>query len=411
MRRRLCLACTILVAGATPASAQKLRDQLAGLLTFGGRTVPLQVGTLAPGGQAVLPSDAFRTVGANAQFGSFLVNWMTASSASTPLASTGGGRSFRFAGGVPVQSRPAPGPIFGERATTLGRGAVLAGASYTGVRFTRVRGVPLDAVRLTLTQGGAAADVIDLRASLDYDTGVTALFATAGVLDRVDVGLVLPLVHTRLRGESTARVIAGAAGTPTTVLGGTADAPTFSSQQAIGGRTTGLGDVALRAKLNLVDRPAGGFALLGDVRLPTGDAADLLGSGAFSARALAVYSGRFGGLTPHANAGYLYFADRAINDAFLATAGVDADLVPWATVSLSAVGQFQAGASAYRLPRGQGTASLANIPEIRDDALSASFGAKFDIGGVRAAANVLAPFTRGGPRPDLAYTFGVERAF
>jgi hypothetical protein len=413
MPRRL-LACAALLACATTAHAQKLRSQLGGLLTFGDWGVPLRVGTLAPGGQAVVPNDAF-AVDANAALGGFLVDWMTASAASVPLAATGGGRTFRFAGGVPVADRPTPGPIFGERATTLGRGGVLAGVNYTGVRYTRVRGVPLDALRLTLTQGGAAGargDAIALRAALGYDMAVAAFYATAGVLDRVDVGVVVPVVRTRLTGESTASVVPGAGGAPSTVLGGTAAAPLLTTQQRIGGRAAGLGDVALRAKVNVVDRPAGGFGLLGDVRLPTGDADDLLGSGAVSARLLAVYAGRFGGVTPHANVGYLYFADRGINDAVLATVGVDADMAPWATVSLSLLGQFHPGASAYRLPAAAaGAAPAANVPALRDDALSTSIGAKFGRGGTRALANVLAPVTRGGPRPDLAYTFGLERAF
>lgn len=414
MFRRSLLVCTTLLAWPSIASAQKLRDQLNGLFTFGDWTVPLRVGTLSPDGRSVLPNDAFVAVQPNARFGSFLVNWMTASASSTPTASTGGGRTFRLEGGVPMETQPSPGPIFGERATTLGRGGVLAGVSYTGVQFSRVRGVPLDALRLTLTQGEAApvnADAIDLQVALDYDMGVTALYATVGVLDRVDVGIVAPLVQTRLRGQSSASVVAGAAGGSSTVFGGTAAAPVLTSQQVIGGRVSGIGDVALRAKVNFVDRPTGGIGLVGDVRLPTGDADNLLGSGTFSARVLGVYSGRFGGLTPYANAGYLYFADRAINDAFLATVGVDADMAPWATVSLSFVGQLQSGTSAYRLPKSPSTRPLANIPEIRDDALSASLGAKVGVRGVRATANVLAPYSRGGPRPDLAYTFGIERVF
>ncbi len=412
MPRRL-LACAALAACATNAHAQKLRSQLGGLLTFGDWGVPLRVGTLAPGAQAVVPSDAFATVAANAALGGFLTDWMTASAASAPLAASGGGRTFRFVGGVPVPDRPAPGPIFGERATTLGRGGLLAGVNYTGVRYTRVRGIPLDALRITLTQGGAAgADAIDLRAALGYDLAITALFATVGVLDRVDVGVVVPVVQARLTGESTARVIPRAGGAPTTVLGGSAAAPVLATQQNVGGRAGGLGDVALRAKVNLVDRPSGGLGVLGDVRLPTGDADDLLGSGALSARVLAVYSGRFGAVTPHANVGYLYFADRGINDAVLATLGVDADMAPWATVSLSLLGQFHPGASAYRLPStAPGAARAANIPTLRDDALSTSIGVKLGRGGTRATANVLAPATRGGPRPDLAYTFGLERAF
>jgi hypothetical protein len=413
MLRRL-LVCTTLLTCASSASAQKLRSQIGGLITFGDWDVPLRVGTVAPDGRSIVPNDAFSlsAVGTNAALAGFLVNWMTANASSAPVASTGGGRAFRFVAGVPVADRPAPGPIFGERATTLGRGAVLAGVNHTGVRFTRVRGVPLEGVRLTFTQGAAApatADALDLRLAVDYDMAVTALFATVGVVDRVDVGVVVPVVQTRLRGESLASVVAGGAGPSSTVIGGTAAAPVLASRQRIAGRASGIGDVALRAKVNLVDRPAGGFGVLGDVRLPTGDADDLLGSGALAVRVLGVYSGRFGGLVPHVNAGYLRFADETINDAFLATVGVDADMASWATVSLSVLGQFHAGASAYRLP--DGGRPLANIPEIRDDALSASLGTKVDVGGVRAVLNVLAPVRRGGPRPDLAYTFGLERAF
>lgn len=415
MVRRL-LACATLLAGASNAHAQKLRDQLGGLLTFGDWGVPLRVGQIAPGSQAILPNDAFASGGAasNSAIGTFLVNWMTASASSAPVASTGGGRTFRFVGGVPVEAPPAPGPIYGERATTLGRGALLAGVNYTGVRFSQVRGVPLGGLQLTLTQGAGApatADAIDVDAALDYDMSVASLYATAGLLDRVDVGVVVPLVRSRLVGQSTARVVAGTAGGPATVIGGTPGAPVLSSRQSIGGRATGVGDVALRAKVNVVDRPTAGFGLLADVRLPTGDAGNLLGSGTLATRVLAVYSGRYGGLVPHANAGYLHFEDGAINDAFLTTVGVDAELVPWATVSLSVIGQFQAGASAYRLPGAGAGAPLANIPQIRDDALSTSIGAKFAVRGARATANVLAPYSRGGPRPDLAYTFGIERVF
>ncbi len=410
------LVCTTLLVWTSNASAQKLRDQLEGLLTFGPWTVPLRVGTLSTDRRAIVPNDAFlaSAVQPNAALASFLVNWMTADASSTPLASTGGGRAFRFVGGVPVEDRPAPGPIFGERATTLGRGAVLAGVGYTGVQFSKVRGVPMSGLDLKFTQGSAApatADVLDVQESLDYQMTVTTLFATAGVLDRLDVGVVVPVVQARLRGASTARVLAGTAGAPSTVLGGTADAPVLTSQQSVAGRASGIGDVALRAKVNLVDRPTAGFAFLGDVRLPTGDAANLLGSGALAVRVLGVYSGRYGPVVPYVNAGYLHIARATINDAFLATVGIDADMARWVTVSLGVLGQRHAGASAYRLPTGTSARPLTNIPEIRDDALSGSLGAKLGVGGVRATLNVLAPYTRGGPRPDLAYTFGLERAF
>ena len=415
MKLRLPLVCATLLASASNASAQKLRDQLTSLLTFGQWSAPLQVGTLTPAG-TIVPNNAFlmSAVQTNAALGAFLTNWMTADASSTPIASTGGGRAFRFVGGVPVEDRPTPGPIFGERATTLGRGAVLAGVGYTGVQFSKVRGVPLDGLHLTFTQANpalATADAIDVQESLDYQMSETTLYATVGLLDRLDLGVVVPVVQARLRGESTARILSSGSAPSSTVFGGTASAPLLTTQQNIAGRASGIGDVALRAKVNLLDRPAAGLAVLGDVRFPTGDAANLLGSGAFSARVLGVYSGRYGAIVPYVNAGYLHVASSTINDAFLATVGVDADMARWATISLGVLGQRHAGASVYRLPVGSTAQPLTNIPEIRDDALSGTFGAKLGVAGTRATINVLAPYTRGGPRPDFAYTFGIERAF
>src|ERR1700686_1029775 len=43
------------------------------------------------------------------------------------------------------------GPIFAERAQTLGRGRVLAGISRTGFRFATLRGVDMHNIGLTFT--------------------------------------------------------------------------------------------------------------------------------------------------------------------------------------------------------------------------------------------------------------------
>ncbi len=411
--RHLFTACTALFLCSSPANAQKLRDQLAQLVTFGSWTSPLQVGTISADGRSIVPSDAFGTAAPNGMLVAFLVSWMGASAAAAPIASTGGGTVFSFAGATPVSGTPSPGPVFGEPATTLGRGAVVAGANYTGVQFSRVRGVPLDDVRLTFTQNpdaGAITDALDVSFDVDYDLSVASLFATAGVLERVDVGVVLPLVRAELRGASTARVIPVAGAATRTVLGGTPDAPVLASSQRIAGRASGVGDVAFRVKANVVDRPRTAFGVLGDVRFPTGDEADLLGSGSLSVRALGLYSGRFGSFSPHVGAGYLHYADEAVNDAFLANVGFNQDVAPWATLTASVIAELQAGESAYQLPA---TASrpLANIPVIRDDAVSGSLGVKLIAGRARVIANALLPVTRGGPRPDFAYTVGIERDF
>jgi hypothetical protein len=413
MRRTVACAAALLL-GASPADAQKLRDRIASLATFGDWGVPLRVGASGADGRGLVPSDAFapQAGGPNAALLSFVLSWMQASAANAPISSTGGGTTFSFVGGTPVRDPVSPGPIFGEHATTLGRGALLAGANYTGVRYSRVRGVPADALQLRFTPapGSAAAGTeLNLDVALNYHLDITSLHATFGLLDRVDVGVVVPVVHARLRGQSVAELVPAAGGAPQLRIAGTPDAPVLSSRQSFAGSATGVGDVALRVKGSLLDRPRAAIGVLGDVRLPTGDEANLLGSGSLSMRALAIASGRLGGFAPRVSAGYLYYADAAINDALVATAGFDQDVAPGATLALSVVSEFHAGRSAYRLP--PDAVAAGNIPSIRDDALSFSGGLKLRVARVRTVLNAVVPLTRGGPRPDFAYTVGVERDF
>jgi hypothetical protein len=413
MRRTVACAAALLVC-ASPAGAQKLRDRISSLATFADWGVPLRVGAPAADGRALVPSDAFsaQAGGPNAALLSFVLSWMQASAANAPISSTGGGTTFSFVGGTPVSEPVSPGPIFGEHATTLGRGALLAGANYTGVRYSRVRGVPSDALELRFSPApGSAASgtALNLDVALNYSLDITSLYATVGVLDRVDVGVVVPVVHARLRGRSVAELVPAAGTAPLVLMGGTPDAPVLSSRQSIAGSATGLGDVALRVKGSLLDRPGAAIGLLGDVRLPTGDEGNLLGSGSLSMRALALASGRIGRFAPRVSAGYLYYDDAAINDAIVATAGFDHDIARGATLAFSVLSEFHAGGSAYRLP--PEAADAANVPRIRDDALSFSGGLKLRVARVRTVLNALVPITRGGPRPDFAYTLGVERDF
>jgi len=53
-----------------------------------------------------------------------------------------------------------------------------------------------------------------------------------------------------------------------------------------------------------------------------------------------------------------------------------------------------------------------NIPNIRDDLVNGSFGLKFvTASGVTVIANSLWPLNRGGLRPTVAWTVGLEYSF
>ena len=57
-----------------------------------------------------------------------------AAPADVPVSAASGGSTFRFQGGVPVRTSTSAGPIFAERAQTLGHGRVLAGITRTGAQ-------------------------------------------------------------------------------------------------------------------------------------------------------------------------------------------------------------------------------------------------------------------------------------
>jgi hypothetical protein len=437
----------VALALAGPLGAQSLRQQLSGLFVFAPWSVPLQVGAPSLSGTGtptVVANDAFMpSVGqASATVEQFIGNWVGASIGDVPVSSTGGGAMYRFERGIPVREPVSPGPVLGERAQSIGRGALLLGVNHTGAKFTTLRGVPLSDVRFTLAsrndasaacaaqQGQSCAalgvptaenDLLNVALDVRLDVDVTSFYATYGLLPKLDFGVVVPLVHTSLSGRSVAEVEpfgvpAGAA--VSTLIGGTPTAPVLSSAQQTRGDATGLGDIATRLKLNLFEGRHVAAGVLADVRFPTGNRDDLLGSGSLSARGLAIVSGRIGTFSPHASAGYLYWREPGYNDALLATVGFDQQVVESLTLATSLVTEFQAGRSAYQLPQPvtltapyPRTILPSNIPNIRDDAVSVSFGAKYTLARSRLIGNVFAPVRRGGPRPDFAYTFGFEQDF
>ncbi|MEP7175785.1 MAG: transporter, partial [Gemmatimonadales bacterium] len=355
-------------------------------------------------------------------------------------SATSGGSTFSFQGGVPVRTSTSAGPIFGERAQTLGRGRVLAGLSRTGVAFKTIRGVDLDNVRFTFTHansdfegcdsivGGDCGllgvpvlenETIDLNLALDVRLTVTAFLLTYGISDRIDLGVAVPIVSTSIEGTTNAQI--NPFGLPPAVhfFGGTADNPVLTASRFVRGSATGLGDVDARVKVNLRRGERLAVGVLGDVRFPTGSEDDLLGSGAFAARGLAILSARFGAFSPHANLGYLYRGGEFETDAVLGTLGFDHLLAPWATLAVDLISQLQVGDSPLQVPGPVviqspyvRTITPTTIPDRRDDLVDGSLGLKLTTAtGVTVVGNGQWPLNRGGLRADVIWTLGLEYNF
>src|SRR3954471_11741808 len=219
MRRLLLIIALILVAG-QPLQAQHLRDKLSDLFIFGNGDSPLNLGgssdpsnpeAIRAHGNHFIPA----AVASNGTVISFLTNSIGSNVANVPVAATSGGSTFSFQGGVPVRTSTSAGPIFGERAQTLGRGRVLVGLGRAGVHFKTLRGVDLDHIQFTFTHANSdfpgcdsiahgdcsllgvptlENETISLNLKLDVRLTVTSFLLTYGVTDWMDIGAVIPLV-------------------------------------------------------------------------------------------------------------------------------------------------------------------------------------------------------------------------
>lgn len=427
------------------AEAQGLRGKIADLFIFGSGTDPLFLaGSADPNNPASIQAHGSHfvpsAVAANGSLISFLTSAISLNVANTPIGSTSGGESFRFEAGVPVRTSTSAGPIFAERGQTLGKGRTVLGVGQTTSHLSSLRGVPLSNIQLFFTHQnvdfagcdsiyGASCklmgvpalenDVMQFDLNLDLNVQVTSVYATYGVTDNLDVGVIVPVVSATLHGESNANIFPFGGTTAAHFFAGTPSNPVLNASRTVDGSAWGLGDVAVRAKLSVHQSDRTNVALLGEARFATGDQENLLGSGQFGAKGLAIVSARFGDFSAHANAGYEFRGGGEQNDAILATGGFDHLLSSKVTLAADVVSELQVGHSKLVLPGPvqydvpfKRTVNPTSIPDIADDIVNGSLGFKFLPGaGFTIVTNALVPLNRGGLRSTFTFTTGLEFAF
>ena len=349
-RLGLCLAAMGLFAARASGQAFNLRDLLTEFLREGI--------TLAP--PASGPSHVAHFIGEDSpqflalqQFSAAIANQLS----SFPLASSAGGFTYQFdpALGVFTRSADSFGPIYAERAETIGKGKFNLGFNYSHFTFDHLDRLALrdGEVRLVFThadvnhdgsnlQPFVEGDVITARVFLKIETNIAAFVMSYGVSDRLDVGLAVPLVHVSLEAQTDATIerlaTGGVAPDIHRFLNG---GSTESFRQS--GSASGVGDVILRGKYQFLRGDRGGLAVAEDLRLPTGEERDLLGTGATQARTFLIGSIRLASISPHVNAGYTWSSKagggRDIPDEIGYTAGFDWTVSPRMTVAVDVLGR------------------------------------------------------------------------
>jgi|HubBroStandDraft_2_1064218.scaffolds.fasta_scaffold50762_2 hypothetical protein len=127
--------------------------------------------------------------------------------------------------------------------------------------------------------------------------------------------------------------------------------PSFTgSGSAANNSATGIGDVVARVKWNAFEGERAGIAVGLDMRFPTGDALNYLGSGSYGVKPFAVFSYRWR-ISPHALVGVGWNSDSVtagdlstgtkgnVPNEFDYTVGADARVTRWLTGAFDIVGQ------------------------------------------------------------------------
>ena len=278
MKRFLWVLTLVLSLGAPhSADAQTVSDVVAFLMT----------------NQAVRTSDFERDRAAAETARDTITQALLVNLTSVPLTTSSSGFLYRFNPQLGTAERATQtfGGFFVERALTPGGGRVSIGFSTATAAFSRLDGKNLrDGTLVTIANQfrDEPAPFDEELLTLRIRSVTTTLYASVGVSSRLELAAAVPIVRLTLDG---ARV---------NVYRGTA------FPQAAGSSTaSGVGDVALRAKVQLVSVPGGGVSVATEVRLPSGDEKNLLGAGSTALRILGIGSLERGPLALHLNGGVL----------------------------------------------------------------------------------------------------------
>jgi hypothetical protein len=234
--------------------------------------------------------------------------------ANFPLGSSSGGFTYTYDAALGTFSRSTAtfGPAFAERAVAAGRGKFSFGFNYSHASYDSLDGRDLKNgdIKFFLKHQALTppsfveGDVIQAALAMKLGSDTAALLGNYGVTDRLDLGIAVPIVRVNmdLTYHATILDFATHVVSPTTHLFANG-----SKQQDFNakGSASGIGDVIVRAKYVIANRGAQGVGVGLDVSLPTGDEANMIGTGVAQTKMFFIASGEAGSrLSPHVNIGY-----------------------------------------------------------------------------------------------------------
>jgi hypothetical protein len=314
------------------------------------------------------------------------------------------------------------GPVFSERAQTIGRERLFFGSTYQHFIFRTIDGTDLKNVPIVIQYPliGQSQFFAATNDRFDFKASQYTFLAAYGVTDKLDVSMALPIETVAVAADINGNVYLQ-------------NSNVFSPiTKYTSGRSSGIGDLVFGAKATVMDLDRFSIATGLDLRLPTGDELNFRGTGAVGVKPYLAVS-KHGQFSPRINLG-LQVNGASIVDPdssgnkqrlptdFFYTIGADAGLSPRVTFVADLLGNhvFSAPRLSPSAPATENFAnsSLASTPQTVTPYISSyttldlSIGAKGKLSShLVATGNVLVKLNNAGARANFVPLIGLSYSF
>jgi hypothetical protein len=253
------------------------------------------------------------------------------------------------------------GPILGERASTIGRKKVYVAFSFQYFNFNSIDGqntsklpavfqheifnppFPSPFITACPNQTGLTGtqyqgnpcfvrDFIQTMNNINLTVHQYTIYATYGLTRHLDFSVAVPFLSVNMKMTSAAQIVQNSFAPPNSAFPGGvfhqfnpstvpscgSTRPCLNATFSSSGSAAGIGDVTLVGKYELYHGERLGFAGGVNVRLPTGDEQNFLGSGAVGVEPFAVFSYN-ARVSPHVQVGYEWNGNSLLAGSFVGT--------------------------------------------------------------------------------------------
>ena len=231
-----------------------------------------------------------------------------------PLATASAGTVVVYKDGVP-ETYNNLGPILTDRAQTVGKHRLFLGATASQFVFTDIDGIPLKslpfAYYVTAYQQGTNTVLSNTYTSedtkLSFKINQFIGVATFGITNRIDMSVIVPVERVSL-GATTFNSNSYILDSSNNLVFSYSNPNTYAP-----GSSSGVGDITVNAKGELWKGEHGTVSAGMNVRTPTGDDLNYLGSGAWGFSPYLIYS-YLSKISPHAKFGYQWNTTTELNN-------------------------------------------------------------------------------------------------